>query len=235
MRTPTRSCSRTRRRRRDGVVEVPRRREPMSDSSIRATKSAARCLIEAGPQPTLALLPLEERHEVAGDELERPVLLRGQQREQPLGLGDEDLLQDDVLPHRPVREQQAVLDEAREVGRADDRLGERRRRTDPSPRPRPRAAAGPCRPGRRGRPSRATRPTPSPRPRPSSCRARSGRSRRTPPRGSARAAPGPAARGIRVVHGYEVEERVEPDGHGPRRPATLRTASSTPGMNDDRS
>src|SRR5581483_2612811 len=108
-----------------GVVEVPLPRG--ADQRQEHPGDVVRGLLEVepGPHPALALLTLEERDEIAGDEAEGPVSLGREQREQPLGLGDEDLLQDLVLDDGPVREHEPLLDQRREVGRTGDRLGER--------------------------------------------------------------------------------------------------------------
>ena len=139
----------------------------------------------------LALLALEVRQQVAGDERERALLLGGQQRQQPLGSVDQDRLQHLVLAHRAVRDARPSSDQRREVGRARDGLGQRAEEAAHLPRRPPRAAARPCRRGRRGRRWPATRRTASRRPRPWSSPARTARRTRTRPRAAARAAPDP--------------------------------------------
>ena len=49
-----------------------------------------------------------------------------EQRQQPLGLGVEDLAQHHVLPHRPVRVREAPFEQLRQVGRVAHVVGERR-------------------------------------------------------------------------------------------------------------
>ncbi len=55
--------------------------------------------VDARSQPPRRFLALEVRQEERGDELEHPVLLDRDERDQPAGLGHEHLLQDGVIQH----------------------------------------------------------------------------------------------------------------------------------------
>ena len=198
----------------------------MSESSIRATKSAAALLVEARPEPTLALLPLEERQQVAGDERAAGGAARwscsGSSRS---GSVTRIFWSTTCSPTARCANTSPSSTRLAKSGAPDDGLGERAE--EPAHLPRHDlaqqlvlAAGEDPVDGRR-----ATRRTPSRRPRPSSCRARSGRSTRTRPRASARAAPGPALRPTPPI-GSGVEQRVEPDGEvaAGRRPCAPRAA-----------
>ena len=133
-----------------------------------------------------------------------------------------------MLVDGPVREHQTAPRRARRNPARRPRPPRGGRRTGPSPtRPR-RAAARPSRRGTRGRPWPARRPTPSPRPRPSSWPVRTAQRTRTPLRAAVRAAPD-----------RDRSSRTSSSASSPSvrssSPAIVRTASSTPGMNDDRS
>ena len=73
--------------------------------------------VDAGAQPAGLGLPREVRVQEVGDERQRLGRLDRQQRQQPLGLGVEDLAQHRVLGHRPVRVREALARAARR-GRA---------------------------------------------------------------------------------------------------------------------
>ena len=72
--------------------------------------------IDPGPDQPCVLVACQEGQEVGGDVLEHPVLLDGDERHEPIGLGLEHLLQDRVREHFFPGERQRPLEERLEVG-----------------------------------------------------------------------------------------------------------------------
>ena len=73
--------------------------------------------VHAVSDPARRAFALEVRQQERGDVVQRSFLLGGQQRQDPFGLGDQDLLEHLVLVHRGVGEGEPALDHRREVGR----------------------------------------------------------------------------------------------------------------------
>ena len=89
----------------------------MSDSAIRAMYSAPLASVTPSTQQAGVPIPLEERQEVRGDVGDHVVLLDGDERHEPLGLGLEHLLEHRVLEDLLACQRQRPLEEGLEVGR----------------------------------------------------------------------------------------------------------------------